>query len=83
MQLKKKNSQSTAVHHMLNGNQHLTYVIVRHQGSDAVLSLQGLGSGVIDSGQTMCSTSVIRQMLLRGFLRKYDVFSVSIGFLLG
>ena len=83
MQLKKKNSQSTAIHRIMNGNQHLTYIIVRHQGSDAVLSLQGLGSGVIDSGQTMCSTSVIRQMLLRGFLRKYDVFSVSIGFLLG
>lgn len=54
MQLKKKSSQSTAIHCMMNGNQHLTYVIVRHQGFDAVLSLQGLGSGVIDSGQTIC-----------------------------
>lgn len=33
---------------------------------DAVLSLQGLGSGSIDSGpDCMCSTSVIKQMLLR------------------
>ena len=54
MQLKKKSSQSTAIHCMMNGNQHLTYIIVRHQGSNALLSLQGLGSGVIDSGQTVC-----------------------------
>lgn len=39
---------------------------VRHQGSDAAFSLQGLGSGMIDSGPGyMCSTLVLKPMLLR------------------